>query len=61
MSVSQNEKATRFQALHEGVGVFVIPNPWDVAPPAFSPALASRRWPRRALHLPLRSVEETAG
>ena len=29
MSVSQNEKATRFQALHDGVGIFVIPNPWD--------------------------------
>jgi 2-methylisocitrate lyase-like PEP mutase family enzyme len=30
MSVSQKEKATRFQALHDGVGVFVIPNPWDI-------------------------------
>jgi 2-methylisocitrate lyase-like PEP mutase family enzyme len=25
------EKAARFRALHDGPGVFVIPNPWDVA------------------------------
>jgi 2-methylisocitrate lyase-like PEP mutase family enzyme len=30
MSVTQNEKATRFRALHDGPGTFVIPNPWDV-------------------------------
>jgi 2-methylisocitrate lyase-like PEP mutase family enzyme len=30
MSVSQNEKASRFRALHDGPGTFVIPNPWDV-------------------------------
>jgi len=24
-------KALRFRALHEGPGVFIIPNPWDVA------------------------------
>ena len=29
MSVGQSEKATRFRALHEGPGTFVIPNPWD--------------------------------
>jgi 2-methylisocitrate lyase-like PEP mutase family enzyme len=29
MSVTQNEKATRFRALHDGPGAFVIPNPWD--------------------------------
>jgi 2-methylisocitrate lyase-like PEP mutase family enzyme len=29
MSATQNEKAARFQALHEGPGIFVIPNPWD--------------------------------
>jgi 2-methylisocitrate lyase-like PEP mutase family enzyme len=29
MSVSQNEKAVRFRALHERNGLFVIPNPWD--------------------------------
>ncbi|HTS25831.1 MAG TPA: isocitrate lyase/phosphoenolpyruvate mutase family protein [Bryobacteraceae bacterium] len=29
MSPSQTEKAFRFQALHEGSGVFIIPNPWD--------------------------------
>jgi 2-methylisocitrate lyase-like PEP mutase family enzyme len=31
VSVTQNEKAVRFRALHEGPGAFVIPNPWDVA------------------------------
>jgi len=31
MSVTQNEKAARFRALHDGPGAFVIPNPWDVA------------------------------
>jgi 2-methylisocitrate lyase-like PEP mutase family enzyme len=30
MSVTQNEKATRFRMLHDGPGAFVIPNPWDV-------------------------------
>jgi len=29
MSATQNEKAARFRALHDGPGVFVIPNPWD--------------------------------
>jgi 2-methylisocitrate lyase-like PEP mutase family enzyme len=31
MSATQNEKADRFRALHDGPGAFVIPNPWDVA------------------------------
>jgi 2-methylisocitrate lyase-like PEP mutase family enzyme len=26
---TQHEKATRFRALHQGPGAFVIPNPWD--------------------------------
>jgi 2-methylisocitrate lyase-like PEP mutase family enzyme len=26
---TQDERATRFQALHRGPGAFVIPNPWD--------------------------------
>jgi 2-methylisocitrate lyase-like PEP mutase family enzyme len=30
MGVTQNEKAGRFRALHDGPGTFVIPNPWDV-------------------------------
>jgi len=30
MSVTQNEKADRFRALHDVPGAFVIPNPWDV-------------------------------
>jgi 2-methylisocitrate lyase-like PEP mutase family enzyme len=29
MSVTQNEKAARFRALHDGDGAFIIPNPWD--------------------------------
>jgi 2-methylisocitrate lyase-like PEP mutase family enzyme len=29
MTTSQNDKATRFRALHQGPGAFVIPNPWD--------------------------------
>jgi 2-methylisocitrate lyase-like PEP mutase family enzyme len=29
MSVTQKQKAARFQALHDGPGTFVIPNPWD--------------------------------
>ena len=31
MTLSQEEKAVRFRALHEGPEVFVIPNPWDAA------------------------------
>jgi 2-methylisocitrate lyase-like PEP mutase family enzyme len=31
MSLTQHEKAVRFRTLHERPGVFVIPNPWDVA------------------------------
>lgn len=31
MSITQQEKAARFRALHDRPGVFVIPNPWDVA------------------------------
>jgi 2-methylisocitrate lyase-like PEP mutase family enzyme len=30
MSLSQDEKAARFRALHDRPDVFVIPNPWDV-------------------------------
>jgi 2-methylisocitrate lyase-like PEP mutase family enzyme len=30
MSATQIEKAIRFRALHEGPGIFVIPNPWDL-------------------------------
>lgn len=30
MRATQLEKATRFRALHEAPGVFVIPNPWDI-------------------------------
>src|SRR5438477_6466093 len=29
MSATQNEKAARFRALHDGLGAFIIPNPWD--------------------------------
>src|SRR5215471_12537203 len=31
MSLTQHEKAARFKALHDGPGVFLIPNPWDVS------------------------------
>ncbi len=30
MTGTQKEKAAQFRALHEGPGVFIIPNPWDV-------------------------------
>src|SRR6202163_2066081 len=30
MSITQEAKAVAFQALHQGPGAFVIPNPWDV-------------------------------
>ena len=29
MTATQSDKATRFRALHEAPGAFVIPNPWD--------------------------------
>jgi 2-methylisocitrate lyase-like PEP mutase family enzyme len=29
MSMTQTEKASRFQALHQREGAFLIPNPWD--------------------------------
>ena len=29
MTPTQSDKAVRFQALHQGPGAFVIPNPWD--------------------------------
>jgi len=29
MNITQREKAAHFRALHDGPGVFVIPNPWD--------------------------------
>jgi 2-methylisocitrate lyase-like PEP mutase family enzyme len=29
MTISQHERATRFRALHQAPGAFVIPNPWD--------------------------------
>jgi len=30
MTITQSERATRFRALHDGPGTFVIPNPWDI-------------------------------
>src|SRR5690242_18909171 len=30
MSITQQEKAVRFRALHEAPGAFVLPNLWDV-------------------------------
>ena len=29
MGLTQEQKAVRFSALHDGPGVFIIPNPWD--------------------------------
>ena len=29
MSFTQEQKAVRFRALHDGPGAFIIPNPWD--------------------------------
>ncbi len=29
MTLTQQEKAIRFRTLHDGPGVFIIPNPWD--------------------------------
>ncbi|MBV8820639.1 MAG: isocitrate lyase/phosphoenolpyruvate mutase family protein [Acidobacteriaceae bacterium] len=31
MNVTQQEKAVRFRALHDGPGAFIVPNPWDIA------------------------------
>jgi 2-methylisocitrate lyase-like PEP mutase family enzyme len=31
MTITQRERAARFRALHDGPGVLVIPNPWDVS------------------------------
>lgn len=31
MSITQNEKAVRFRTLHDARGIFIIPNPWDIA------------------------------
>jgi hypothetical protein len=61
MSVTQNEKAARFRAVHDGPAAFIIPNPLDVGLPAFLPALASRHLPHRALPPPLPTVEKIAG
>src|SRR6476660_1529261 len=30
MSITQQEKAVRFRALHEAPGAFILPNPWDI-------------------------------
>ena len=30
MNATQQAKAARFQALHDGPGAFIIPNPWDM-------------------------------
>lgn len=31
MSITQSEKAVRFRTLHDARGIFIIPNPWDIA------------------------------
>jgi 2-methylisocitrate lyase-like PEP mutase family enzyme len=30
MTISQDQKALQFRALHEEPGIFIIPNPWDI-------------------------------
>jgi 2-methylisocitrate lyase-like PEP mutase family enzyme len=30
MTIPQYEKAIRFRALHDGPGIFILPNPWDI-------------------------------
>src|SRR5260370_42624885 len=30
MTLTRQEKAARFRALHDGPGAFVIPKPWDI-------------------------------
>jgi 2-methylisocitrate lyase-like PEP mutase family enzyme len=42
MSMSQREKAQEFQALHEGPGTFVIPNPWDAGTARMLAALGAK-------------------
>ena len=39
MSSTQNEKAIRFRALHNGPGAFVLPNPWDTGSALILPGL----------------------
>jgi 2-methylisocitrate lyase-like PEP mutase family enzyme len=31
MGITQKEKAARFHALHARPGIFIMPNPWDIA------------------------------
>ena len=31
MEITQGEKAARFRALHDRPGIFIMPNPWDIA------------------------------
>jgi 2-methylisocitrate lyase-like PEP mutase family enzyme len=42
MTATQTDKATRFKALHEGPGAFVIPNPWDAGSARVLAALGFR-------------------
>jgi 2-methylisocitrate lyase-like PEP mutase family enzyme len=61
MSVTQAEKAARFRALHDGPGVFVIPNPWDVASARILAGLGLEAIQLRVLLPPVPWVEETVG
>ena len=42
MTITQNEKAARFRALHTDPGTFVIPNPWDAGSARLLAALGFR-------------------
>lgn len=57
---TQNERAVRFRALHQGPGAFVIADAWTVARRAFSLGSASRHWRRRAARKPERSASVMA-
>jgi hypothetical protein len=51
MTSSQTEKALRFRALHDGPGIFVMPNPWDggsAPPPARCASAAFSATSKRA-------------
>src|SRR5262245_19351664 len=42
MAATQLDKATRFRALHQASGAFVIPNPWDAGSARMLAALGFR-------------------
>ena len=59
--VTQNEKAVRFRALHDGPGAFIIPNPWDIGSARILAGLGFRALATSSAASPRRLVEEMAG